>query len=79
VTTLPRQGSCEGQYGFPIVDGRRLRVFIDGDMPRGVAAWDCDAGWADVLVRREDGSVKLDAAGRFITRRVSGKIEVRKA
>lgn len=79
MTTLPRQGSVEGQYGFPVVDARGLRVFIDGDMPRGVAAWDCDAGWADVLVYLEDGSFKVDPTGRVVTRRVTGKVEVREA
>lgn len=79
MTTLPRQGSVNGEYGFPVIDARRLRVFIDGDMPRGVAAWDCDAGWADILAHHEDGSFVRDPAGRFITRRVTGKVEVRAA
>ena len=79
MTTLPRQGSVNGEYGFPVIDARRLRVFIDGDMPRGVAAWDCDEGWADILTHDENGHVRMDDCGRFILKRVAGKIEVREA
>lgn len=74
--TPPRQGSVNGEYGFPIVQAKRIRVLVDGDMPRGVAAWDCDAGWADVLWRDETGGLQWADTGRFRTVRVTGKIEV---
>lgn len=75
--TPPRQGSVNGEYGFPVVDAKFLRVFVDGDMPRGVAAWDCDAGWADVLTYDEAGGLVMNGAGDFVLRRVTGKVEVR--
>jgi len=71
------QGSINGEYGFPIVDAKTIRITIDGDMPRGVAAWDCDAGWADVLDYDENGALRWADHGRFVTRRVVGKVVVR--
>lgn len=75
--TLPRQGSVNGEYNFPVLDMKHYRVTIDGDMPRGLAAWNVDEGWADVLVRDETGTLVMNGAGGFVTKRVTGKIEVR--
>lgn len=77
MTAPPRQGSVEGQYGFAIVDAKRIRVLIDGDMPRGVAAYNIDEGWADVLTYDEQGALVTNGAGRFVTKRVAGKVEVK--
>lgn len=96
MTTPPRQGSVNGEYGFPALDMKRIRVFVGGDfsgtcgdMPRGVAAWSIEKlveqgpahiagiGWADVLTYDEQGVLVMNGAGGFVTRRVTGKVEVK--
>lgn len=79
MTLPPRQGSVNGEYGFPKVPARSVRVLIDGDMPRGVVAYDVTAGWADLLLYDEHGALVMNGAGGFLTRRVTGKVEVRAA
>lgn len=74
--TPPRTGSVDGQYGYPIVEAKRVRVFVDGDMPRGVTAYNVDEGWADVLTYGDQGELLTNGAGVFLTRRIAGKVEV---
>lgn len=75
MTDAPRKGSVDGLHGLPVIKGHVVRVFVDGDMPRGVVSWDADAGWADVLVRGDDGFALTDGEN-FVTQRVFGKITV---
>lgn len=75
--TIPRTGSVNGEYGFPIVEAKRIRVYIDGDMPRGVVAYNLNEGWADILTYDEQGALVTNGIGGFIARRVTGKVEVR--
>ena len=76
--TIPRQGSANGEHGFPVVEGKNLRVCVDGDMHRGVAAYDIDEGWADIIELDDHGlTVWLDkAAGVRKLKRYRGKVEV---
>lgn len=78
MTDAPRKGSVDGLHGLPIIEGRAVRIFVDGDMPRGVVSYDCDAGWADVLVWDDDGGPLSDGEN-FITRRLFGKVEAKSA
>lgn len=74
--TIPRQGSVNGEYGFPVVEAITIRVFVNGDMPRGVVAYDVDAGWADVLLYDEQGGLVRNG-NYFLTQRRTGVVEVR--
>jgi hypothetical protein len=74
--TPPRKGSVDGLHGLPSVDAKRIRVLIAGDMLRGVVSYDCDEGWADVLVWGDDGNVLHDGEN-FVTQRRHGVVEVR--
>ncbi len=74
--TIPRKGSVEGLHGLPLINGKTVRVFVDGDMPRGVISWDIDQGWADVMVWGDCGEAVTDGE-HIISRRVFGKIEVK--
>lgn len=74
--TPPRTGSINGEYGFPKVEAKRIRVLIDGDMPRGVVAWNADEGWADILTYDEQGALVMNGAGGFVSQRVTGRVEV---
>lgn len=74
-TSPPRRGSVDGLHGFPVVEARLVRVFVNNDMPRGVVSYDCYAGWADVLVWNDDGDPVTDGEN-FIVRRLFGNIEV---
>lgn len=75
---MTSKGSIDGQHGLPKVKADSVRILIDGDMPRGVVAWNAEEGWADILDRDEHGSfVQID--GKTRTRRIYGKIEVREA
>ena len=38
--TAPRKGSVDGLHGMPRIHGKMIRVFVDGDMPRGVVSFD---------------------------------------
>lgn len=78
MTAPPRKGSVDGLHGLPVIEGRLIRVFVDGDMPRGVVSYDCDAGWCDVLVWDDLGRIVTDGEN-FITQRLRGKVEVRAA
>lgn len=71
----PRKGSTDGQHGLPVIYGKPVRVFVDGDMPRGVVAYDCEAGWCEVLMWTDDGWPVTDGEN-FIVRRLTGKVEV---
>lgn len=76
--TAPDRGSVEGQYGFPRLPGAKFRVFVDGDMPRGVVAYDVIEGWAEVLQWDDEGHV-LHNGEDFVKTRIHGKVEVREA
>lgn len=78
MTAPPRKASVDGLHGLPIIDGRVVRVFVDGDMPRGVVSYDCDEGWADVLIWDDEGGPLTDGEN-FITRRLFGRVEVKAA
>lgn len=69
------KGSVDGMHGLPVVNGQTVRVFVDGDMPRGVISWDAEHGWCDVMVWNDDGGPVSDGEN-FISRRLFGKIEV---
>jgi len=72
----PRKASVDGLHGLPAIKAETVRVTIDGDMLRGVVAYDCDEGWADVLVW-DDAGQTLHNGEFFVTHRISGKIEAR--
>ena len=76
MTHPPRKASVEGLHGLPIVSAETVRVFVDGDMPRGVVAYDCDAGWAEVLVW-DDFGAPLHDGENYVVQRLAGKVEVR--
>lgn len=76
MTLAPRRCSTDGRCGYPQpTDPARLRVLIDGDMLRGVVAYDIDEGWADVLLWDEDGNPVM-RNGQFVATRRSGVIKV---
>lgn len=58
MTTLPRQGSVNGEYGLPVLPREmceQLHIAVDGDPKRAVVAFDIDAGWAAVVMRTDSG------------------------
>lgn len=75
MTNAPRKGSVDGLHGLLVIEGRAVRVYVDGDMPRGVVSWDCDGGWADVLIWDDEGTPVSDGEN-FVTKRVFGTIKV---
>lgn len=72
----PRAGSIDGLPGLPRVEVAKIRVFVDGDMPRGVYAFNADEGWAEVLVYGDDGR-PLHNGEHLVVQRVFGKVEAR--
>lgn len=86
--TAPRQGSVDGEYGFPKVEAKTIRIAIDGDRRRGIVAFNIvdvlfasptfirGAGWVDVLTYDELGHVITNGAGGFVVQRVKGMVEV---
>lgn len=75
MTQAPPRMATDGRVGFPRpADDADIRVFIDGDLKRGVVAYDMVAGWADVILWREDGKAQLTDTGDFIAHRYRGKI-----
>lgn len=74
----PRKGSVDGLHGLPVVQGRTLRVLIDGDMLRGVVSFDADEGWVDALIW-DDAGKPLHDGENFVTQRRFGAVEVRAA
>lgn len=54
---------------------RRVRVFVDGDQPRGVVACDTHEGWADCRWRDERGRF-VTAAGVAVLTRLRGRVRV---
>ena len=78
MTFPPRKGSVDGAHGLPVIRAKLVRVFVNGDMPRGVVAYDCDAGWADVLVWDDAGHVLSDGE-HYLTQRVRGRVTVTRA
>lgn len=76
--TLHPKGPVDGLHGLPIVDGKTVRVFVDGDMPRGVQSWNAEEGWADVLIWNDDGTPLFDGEN-YVTQRVTGRVEVKPA
>ena len=77
-TTPPLKGSVNGEHGLPKIVPVNIRVFVDGDMPRGVVAYDVLEGWADVLCWDDDGN-PLHNGEDFVSQRVYGKVEVKGA
>lgn len=76
MTLAPRRCSTDGRWGYPKPeDASRLRVLIDGDMLRGVVAYDVDEGWADVLLWGDDGDPVM-RDGQFVATRRTGQIKV---
>lgn len=73
--TVPRKGSNEGLHGLPLVEGKAVRVTIDGDMPHGVVSWNADEGWADVVMWNDDGS-PIHNGEAIVTQRVFGNVQV---
>ena len=71
----PQKGSVDGQHGLPTVNARGIRIFVDGDLPKGVRSWDADEGWADVLRWHDDGYPMHDGED-FVTQRIYGKVRV---
>lgn len=69
----PRKGKVDD---MPPCVVRNMRVFVNGDMPRGVTAYDADEGWADVLIWNDEGAPMHNGEG-FVTQRLFGKIEVK--
>ena len=78
MTAPPRKGSVDGLHGLPVINASLIRVFVDGDMPRGVVSFNCDEGWCDVLVWDDAGRIVNDGEN-FVTQRVHGRVEVRAA
>lgn len=78
MTPIPPQGSVNGEHGFPKVVAPNIRILINGDMPRGVSAYDVLGGWVDVLVWDDDGR-PMHNGEDFVTQRVFGKVEVKEA
>ena len=56
------------------VDPLRIRVYINGDLKRGVVAYDMIEGWADVIAWDEQGEPRLTDTGDYIAQRYRGKI-----
>lgn len=77
-TFPPRKGSVDGLHGLPVIQARLIRVFVNGDMPRGVVSYDCDEGWADILVWNDSGRPLHDGEN-FVVQRVAGVVEVKRA
>jgi len=50
-----------------------IKVFVDGDMPRGVLGYDMDEGWA-VLCEFDDAGDPIRIGEFYKTRIVTGKI-----
>lgn len=73
--TTPRRGSVDGLHNLPVVRAESARVLVDGDMLRGVVSFDCDEGWAEILVWNDEGHALFDGEN-YLTRRVHGVIEV---
>lgn len=40
--TPPRNASIDGLHGLPVVEGKTVRVLLDGDMLRGIVSFDAD-------------------------------------
>ena len=75
MTTAPQRGNSNV---MPYEERKTIRVLVDGDMLRGVSAYDVLEGWADVLIWDDDGNALHDGES-FVTKRVFGKVEVKSA
>lgn len=73
--TPPRRESVDGLHNLPTVVAQNVRVFVDGDMHRGVVSWDAGEGWADVLIWNDDGHPLHDGEN-YVTQRMFGLVEV---
>lgn len=52
----PRQCASDESYGFEqLARPDCIHILIDGDLKRGVVAYDQDAGWADVVLWDDAG------------------------
>ena len=75
----PIKGSINGEHGFPkLINPSNVRVLVDGDMPRGVVAYDIVAGWAEVIIFDDEGRPLHDGVN-LITQRIYGHVEVKRA
>lgn len=73
---IPRRVACDGRSGFvPPHDPYVYRVFIDGDMKRGVNAFDLDEGWIEIAIFDDNGK-HIEKDGDFFYRRCYGDIIV---
>jgi len=75
VTQAPQRIATDGREGFPCpLDSGAIRVYINGDLKRGVVAYDMIEGWADVIAWDEQGEPRLTDTGDYIAQRYRGKI-----
>ena len=73
----PIRFSANGEHGFPSAHDivHRLRILVDGDMLRGVLAYDMEAGWVEVAETNGRGEyVRMN--GQYIARRIIGAVKV---
>lgn len=78
MTTLPRQGSVNGEYGLPVLPlevCEKLQVAVDGDHKYAVVAFDMDEGWAATLMRTDTG-LFIREAEQYPPVRVFGTVTV---
>lgn len=76
VNEAPRQLSANGEFGFPVAPcGKRVRVYVDGDLMRNCIAYDCDAGWIEVIVHDNHGKLVKHGDG-WLSRRIKGDVRV---
>lgn len=72
----PRQCAGNDDYGFErLARPECIRILIDGDLKRGVLAYDQDAGWADVVLW-DDHGVAVYTEGKVCRTRYHGDIRV---
>lgn len=79
MSDAPIRFSANGEHGLPFDKALmpRLRIFVDGDMPRHVIAYDIEAGWVEVVGHNELGNCIYDRlTGEWVIRRVHGKVRV---
>lgn len=76
MTEAPRRLATDGREGFPTPSNAdAVRVYIDGDLKRGVIAYDALAGWVDVIMWDQDGVPVVTDDGDYIAQRYRGTIK----
>jgi hypothetical protein len=72
----PRQCASNADYGFErLARPDCIRILINGDLKRGVIAYDQDAGWADVVLWDDHGQ-PVWKDGDYCRTRYHGDIRV---